>query len=123
MQRAASLAFIVALASAHAASGETVKPAAASPAAAQAASSLSQSKFIGLLYAEIARRTPPDNPAGPGEAMASFRVNAEGRVDKIDIVKSTSPAHAEIVRSALSKVVAPPPPGGVFEASQIFAFH
>lgn len=103
------------------------KPVAAKPAAATApapsAVAMSQSKFVGVLYSEIARRTPHDKLPGPGAVSASFRVNAQGRVDKVDIIKATSPAHAAIVKQTLSQVEAPPPPGGIFEASQNFTFH
>lgn len=99
-------------------------PAATAPAAVTpAAAAMSQSKFVGVLYSEIAKRTPHDNVAGPGAVSASFRVNAQGRVDKVDIVKATSPAHAAIVKQTLSQVETPPPPGGIFEASQNFTFH
>jgi outer membrane biosynthesis protein TonB len=86
-------------------------------------SALSQSKFLGLLYAEIARRTPPQNPAGKGEVSASFHVNALGKVDKVVIDKSTSPAHAELVKKILAAVQAPSPPGGGTDISQSFKFH
>ena len=93
-------------------------------AAAQASSpALSQSKFLGLLYAEIARRTPPQNPAGKGEVSASFHVNAQGKVDKVVIDKSTSPAHAELVKKILAAVQAPSPPAGGTDISQSFKFH
>ncbi len=98
-------------------------PAAAKPAPAPAPSGMSQSKFLGLLYSEISRHTPPENKSGPGEVAASFRVNAQGRIDTVSIGKSSSPAHAEIVKAILAKVQAPPPPAGAFEASQTFKFR
>jgi protein TonB len=98
---------------------EDAKPAASAPPVA----AMSQSKFVGLLYSEIARRTPRDKLPGPGTVSASFRVNGKGRIDKVDIIKATSPAHAEIVKKTLAQVEAPPPPGGVFEAAQNFTFH
>jgi hypothetical protein len=112
--------FIVAIVLALAAQGafaEDTKPLAAPPA------SMSQSKFLGLLYSEIAKRTPEDNPAGPGEVTASFIVNAQGKVDKVTIDKSSSPAHAELVRKILGSVQAPPPPGGSMDIGQTFKFH
>jgi hypothetical protein len=111
-----------------AAQAPAAKPKAAhAPAAAaqkpQAAAGLSQSKFLGILYSEIARRRPEKNSAGPGVVNASFRVNSSGRIDHVSIKNSTSPAHAEIVRKMLANVQAPPPPGGVFEGVQDFRFH
>lgn len=96
---------------------------AAGPAAESAPSGLSQSKFLGLLYSEIAKRTPTKSEAGPGAATASFHVEASGRIDKVTISSSTSPAHAEIVRKILGGVQGPPPPGGSFDLSQTFKFH
>jgi hypothetical protein len=89
----------------------------------QAAAGLSQSKFLGILYSEIAKRRPDKNSAGPGVVSASFRVNSSGKVDNVSIKSSTSPAHAEIVKKMLAKVQAPPPPTGVFEGVQDFKFH
>jgi TonB family protein len=84
---------------------------------------MSQSKFLGALYAEIARHTPAKSPAGAGEVTASFHVNAQGRVDKVAIEKSTSETLAKAVKKILAAVQAPPPPGGEFDASQGFRFH
>jgi hypothetical protein len=100
--------------------GET-KPIAAP--IAHAPSGLSQSKFLGLLYSEIAKRTPMSNPSGPGSATASFHIDAAGRVDKVTIARSSSPKHAEIVRKILTGLQAPPPPAGSFDGSQTFNFH
>ena len=99
------------------AGGRAPAPAAEAPAA------LSQSKFLGLLYSEIARHTPPENKAGAGDVAASFHVNAQGKIDKVVIEKTTSAAHAEIVKKILASVQAPPPPGGSFDVSQSFKFH
>lgn len=96
----------------------------AAPAAAPASpSGLSQSKFLGLLYSEIARRTPKKSEAGPGSATASFHVAASGQIDKVTISSATSPAHGNIVRKILIGLQGPPPPGGSFELSQTFKFH
>ncbi len=84
---------------------------------------LSQSKFLGLLYAEIARRTPSQNGAGMGDVSASFHVNAQGKVDKVVIDKTTSAAHSDMVKKILAAVQAPPPPGGSADISQNFKFH
>ena len=95
------------------------KPAAPKP----ALPAMSESKFLGLLYAEIARHTPPKSPAGKGEVSASFHVNAQGKVDKVVIDKTTSPALAEEVKKILAQVQAPPPPGGSEDIGQTFKFH
>jgi hypothetical protein len=98
-------------------------PAPASVAPAATGSAMSTSKFLALLYSEIAKRTPEDNPAGAGEVTASFVVNAQGKVDKITIDKTSSPAHAEIVKKILRSVQAPSPPGGSMDVGQTFKFH
>jgi len=83
----------------------------------------SESKFLGLLYSEIARHTPDDSAPGAGEVTASFHVNAQGKVDKVTIDKTTSPAHAEIVKKILAAVQTPAPPGGSMDVGQTFRFH
>jgi len=98
----------------------TAAPSAAAPAAAPA---MSESKFLGVLYTEIAKRTPSESPAGDGEVTASFRVNAQGKIDKVTIDKTTSPALAEAVKKILSSVEAPPPPGGSMDVGQTFKFR
>ena len=84
---------------------------------------MSESKYLSLLYGEIAKHTPEDNPSGPGEVTASFIVGPSGKVEKITIDKTTSPAHAEIVKQILSQVVTPPPPGGSMDVGQTFKFR
>ncbi|MEK8091466.1 energy transducer TonB [Methylocystis sp. IM3] len=84
---------------------------------------MSESKYLSLLYAEIARHTPEDNAAGPGEVAASFIVGPAGRVTKVTIDRTSSPAHAEIVKKILSQVVTPPPPGGSMDVGQTFKFR
>jgi len=86
-------------------------------------STLSESKFLSALYAEIARRTPQDNALGDGEVTTSFHINASGRVDKVTIEKSTSPLFSEAVKKILASVEAPPPPGGSMDIGQTFKFH
>jgi len=100
---------------------EAPKPAlAASP----AAPVLSESKFLSALYAEIARVGGLDETElGEGEVTASFHVDASGKVDKVAIDKSTSPAHAEAVKKLLAAVKAPPAPGGGMDIGQTFKFH
>ncbi|MGA9825398.1 MAG: hypothetical protein WBQ53_11255, partial [Methylocystis sp.] len=70
MKRGTILFFSAALA-AFGARAEDIKqppaPEAATPAPAAAPAALSQSKFLGLLYSEIARHTPPENKAGAGD--------------------------------------------------------
>lgn len=84
---------------------------------------MSESKYLGVLYGEIAKRTPPESDAGPGEVTASFHVNSAGRIDRVTIDKTSSPAHAEIVKQILSGVVTPTPPGGAMDVGQTFRFH
>lgn len=84
---------------------------------------MSESKYLGLLYAEIAKHTPEENAAGPGEVTASFIVGAAGKVEKVTIDRTTSPAHADIVRKILSEVATPPPPGGAMDVGQTFRFR
>jgi TonB family protein len=93
---------------------------AATPAAAPA---MSESKFLGALYAAIAKQTPADSPAGEGEVTASFHVNAQGKIDKVTIDKTSSPALAEAVKKILASVEAPPPPGGSMDVGQTFKFR
>lgn len=103
------------------------KPASPPPAAASVApaaqAGMSQSKYLSALYSEIAKRTPQDNAAGPGEVTASFVVGPTGKVEKVTIDKTTSPAHAEIVKKILAGVTAPPPPGGSMDVGQTFRFR
>ena len=141
-------AALVALA-AHAAHAENAKPAAApaqAPASSQTpaptrtatptapatpqgatapavAPALSESKFLGALYTAIAKQTPAESPAGEGEVTASFHVNAQGKIDKVTIDKTSSPALAEAVKKILSSVEAPPPPGGSMDVGQTFKFR
>ena len=96
------------------------KPTATAPATRPA---LSESKFLGALYSEIARRTPQENKSGPGEVTASFHVDAHGKVDKVAIDKTTSPAHAEIVKKILESVHVSSPPGGSMDVGQTFKFR
>lgn len=84
---------------------------------------MSESKYLGLLYAEIAKHTPQENAAGPGEVRASFIVGASGKVEKVTIDKTTSPAHAEMVKKILAAVVVPAPPGGAMDVGQTFKFR
>ena len=106
------------------ASAQTRPPApAASPAPAAPAPVMSESKFLGALYSEIEKHTPVENTLGDGDVTASFHVNAAGRIDRVVIDKSSSPAHADAVKQILGAVVAPPPPGGSMDVGQTFKFH
>ena len=98
----------------------TAAPNAAAPAVAPV---MSESKFLGALYTAIAKRTPAESPAGDGEVTASFHVNAQGKIDKVTIDKTTSPALSETVKKILSSVEAPPPPGGSMDVGQTFKFR
>jgi hypothetical protein len=84
---------------------------------------MSESKFLGALYSEIEKHTPVENVLGDGEVTASFHVNASGRIDRVVIDKTSSPAHADAVKRILGAVVAPPPPGGSMDVGQTFKFH
>ncbi len=88
-----------------------------------AAPVISESKFLGALYSEIEKHTPAENTLGDGEVTASFHVDAAGRIDKVTIEKTSSPAHANAVKQILGAVVAPPPPGGSMDVGQTFKFH
>ncbi|MCC3245559.1 energy transducer TonB [Methylocystis sp. WRRC1] len=101
----------------------TAPAAAAKPASPAPAGAMSESKYLSLLYAEIARNTPQDNASGPGEVKASFIVGASGKVEKVTIDKTSSPAHAEIVKKILAGVQTPPPPGGSMDVGQVFRFR
>ncbi|MGD9542124.1 energy transducer TonB family protein [Methylocystis sp.] len=98
-------------------------PAQGSAAPAATTPTMSESKFLGALYAAIAKQTPAESPAGEGEVTASFHVNAQGKIDKVTIDKTTSPALAESVKKILSSVEAPPPPGGSMDVGQTFKFR
>ncbi|PWB92060.1 ligand-binding protein SH3 [Methylocystis sp. MitZ-2018] len=109
---------------ARAAAPKPAAPATTQGAAAPAAAPvMSESKFLGALYTAIAKRTPTESPAGDGEVTASFHVNAQGKIDKVTIDKTTSPALAETVTKILSSVEAPPPPGGSMDVGQTFKFR
>ncbi|WP_018406084.1 energy transducer TonB family protein [Methylocystis rosea] len=109
---------------ARAAAPKPAAPATTQGAAApSAAPAMSESKFLGVLYTAIAKRTPTESPAGDGEVTASFHVNAQGKIDKVTIDKTTSPALAETVTKILSSVEAPPPPGGSMDVGQTFKFR
>jgi outer membrane biosynthesis protein TonB len=89
----------------------------------EAAAPLSQSKFLARLYAEIAKRSRSAVGAGEGEVSASFHVGSQGKIDKVTITKTSSPAHAALVKKVLAGVQAPPPPNGGIQVTQTFKFH
>ena len=106
------------------AGAQTKPPASAgAPPTTSPAPVLSESKFLGALYSEIEKHTPSEHTLGDGEVTASFHVNAAGRIDKVTIDKTSSPAHAEAVKQILAAVAAPPPPGGSMDVGQTFKFH
>lgn len=116
-----ALLFVASLAATSAFAQPSAAPSPARAAAPTA--TLSQSKFLSLLYVEIARHTPEKSAAGAGEVAASFHVNAQGKVDRVVIDKTTSPALAQAVKKILAQVQAPPPPGGGSDIGQTFKFH
>lgn len=101
----------------------TRAPAPAPAPASSAAPVMSESKFLSALYSEIEKHTPVENTLGDGEVTASFHVNAAGRIDKVVIDKTTSPALSDAVKQILGAVAAPPPPGGSMDVGQTFKFH
>ena len=67
---------------------------------------------------------PQKSPAGEGEVKTSYHVNAQGKIDRVVIEKTTNPALAAAVKKALAQVSAPPPPpGGDPNIGQTFKFH
>jgi hypothetical protein len=104
-------------------------PAAPKPAAAATAPPQeeirSESKFLAVLYAEIAKHSASEEEKelGEGETTASFHVDATGKIDKVAIDKTTSEAHAEAVKRILALVQVPRPPGGGMDIGQTFKFH
>ena len=85
----------------------------------------SESKFLALLYAEIAKQSAAEEEKelGEGETTASFHVDATGKIDKVTIDKTTSESHAEAVKRILASVKVPRPPGGSMDVGQTFKFH
>ena len=85
----------------------------------------SESKFLALLYAEIAKQSAAEEEKelGEGETTASFHVDATGKIDKVTIDKTTSEAHAEAVKRILAAVKVTRPPGGGMDVGQTFKFH
>ena len=108
------------LAGAAQAAGEANGPAPATP----APSGLSQSKFLGLLYSEIAKRTPTDEPRRPrlGDGQLPHRRRRQGRQGDDRAVEQPETCARSSARSSPA-CEAPPPPGGSFEGSQKFNFH
>ena len=85
----------------------------------------SESKFLAVLYAEIAKHsaTEEEKELGEGETTASFHIDATGKIDKVTIDKTTSDAHAAAVKRILALVKVPRPPGGGMDVGQTFKFH
>ena len=85
----------------------------------------SESKFLAVLYAEIAKHsaTEEKKELGEGETTASFHIDATGKIDKVTIDKTTSDAHAAAVKRILALVKVPRPPGGGMDVGQTFKFH
>ena len=85
-------------------------------------STLSLPAYKALIASKIAARARGKNPGGAGEVQATFRVNDEGKIDQIQIKKSTNPALAAHVKKILSGIEAPPPPEGAIILGQPFKF-
>ena len=85
----------------------------------------SESKFLAVLYAEIAKQsaTEEEKELGEGETTASFHIDATGKIDKVTIDKSSSDAHAAAVKRILALVKVPRPPNGGMDVGQTFKFH
>lgn len=85
-------------------------------------STMSVAAYKTLIAGKIAAKAGGKNSAGAGEVQATFRVNDEGKIDQIQIKKSTSPALAAHVKNILSSIHAPPPPEGAIFLGQSFRF-
>lgn len=117
MSRRMAIALLISLTSANGGAQESAPAPTAAPV-------LSQSKFLGLLYAEVAKRVPEKNALGAGEVKASYHVNPRGKIDKVVIEKASTPAHAELVKKILAGVQAPLPSANIDpDISQTFKFH
>ncbi|MFM9163459.1 MAG: TonB C-terminal domain-containing protein, partial [Methylocystis sp.] len=86
-------------------------------------STLSLANYKALIASKIAAKARGKNSAGAGEVQATFRVNEEGKIDQIQIKKSTNPGLATHVKNILSSVQAPPPPEGAIYLGQPFKFN
>ncbi|CAN3992412.1 TonB C-terminal domain-containing protein [Methylocystis bryophila] len=85
----------------------------------------SESKFLAVLYAEIAKQSASEEEKelGEGQASASFHVDANGKIDKVTIDNTTSEAHSAAVKRILAQVKVPRPPNGGMDIGQTFKFH
>ena len=86
-------------------------------------STMSLANYKALIASKIAAKARGKNPAGAGEVQATFRVNEEGKIDQIQIKKSTNTGLAMHVKNILSSVQAPPPPEGAIYLGQPFKFN
>ena len=86
-------------------------------------STMSLANYKALIASKIASKARGKNSAGAGEVLATFRVNEEGKIDQIQIKKSTNPGLAAHVKNILSSVQAPPPPEGAIYLVQPFKFN
>ena len=78
--------------------------------------------YRAMVSAAIGRHMPTTTTLGAGEARCRFSIDANGRFDRISC-SGSSPAHAELLRSAISATSAPPPPGDAWSSSQSVIFH
>ncbi len=101
------------------------KPAATAATAPPQEEIRSESKFLAVLYAEIAKQSASEEEKelGEGEATASFHIDATGKIDKVTIDKTSSDAHAAAVKRILALVKVPRPPNGGMDVGQTFKFH
>ena len=86
-------------------------------------STMSLANYKALIASKIAAKARGKNPAGAGEVQATFRVNEEGKIDQIQIKKSTNAALATHVKNILSGIQAAPPPEGAIFLGQSFKFN
>jgi len=86
-------------------------------------STMSLANYKALIASKIAVKARGKNPAGAGEVQATFRVNEEGKIDQIQIKKSTNSSLATHVKNILSGIQAVTPPEGAIFLGQTFKFN
>ena len=86
-------------------------------------SNMSLANYKALIASKIATKARGKNPTGTGEVQATFRVNEEGKIDQIQIKKSTNAALATHVKNILSGIQAAPPPECAIFLGQSFKFN
>ncbi|MBM3563880.1 MAG: TonB C-terminal domain-containing protein [Alphaproteobacteria bacterium] len=79
--------------------------------------------YTNWLALELRRHMPPSQSAGEARVEVAFKIAPSGRM-RIVRITGGAPAHAEILRRALSGIHPPPPPKGRgLYLSQDFQFH